>query len=229
MLTARTGLMDRMEINELGAPNTPACGPGGEGMPVQDLNDKSRVLYEKYLESARSAADFDKFVGQLFEATYPSLRRFVGRIGVRLPEDRDDVVLETFVRFIKRMRSLPYDFPDPEQLKIHSYLRRTASRIIIDLRRTAKHNYIELLDKHSMPTRWGSWDPNLLMDAVMRLDPDLRPIALLFIEGYRNGELAEKLDLPVRTVRDLMDRVKRRLRDLFNPTEDKRASTETNK
>jgi RNA polymerase sigma-70 factor (ECF subfamily) len=82
-------------------------------------------------------------------------------------------------------------------------------------------NKNQSLDKAvSISDQKNSYDPDLIgvRDVVRKLDPEYKQIIdLLYFEGYSQSEAAEKLNIPLGTVKTRSRAAIQRLRNFFDP------------
>ncbi len=165
-----------------------------------DVPNEAELL-ERALRYDRQA------LAQIYDLYSPGIYRYA----LRLLNDAalaEDCVAETFSRFLKVLRSRkgPRDY-------LQAYLYRTAHNWIADLYRKAPNTPEELseeiADSRLNPEEETSHRIRQarLRSALQQLTPDQQQIvALKFIEGWENEEIAVAVGKPVGAVKSLQHR-----------------------
>lgn len=156
-----------------------------------------------------SSRQGDKGSYAIFRAQYRSLRGFAGAVGPWDVEP-DDLVQEALSRALS---GGPLDrFDDPG-----AYLRRTIINLSYNhfrTRQTRSHgDAVYLADA---TTSAHSDYPSDLAD-LMRLEPAERAVVYLHdVHGYSFGEIADAIDTPESTCRQIASRARRKLREALS-------------
>jgi RNA polymerase sigma-70 factor, ECF subfamily len=142
--------------------------------------------------------------GAPLEELYDRYARRLYALGLRLLGSQglaEELVQETFVRLWQQARRF-----DPERGSVATFIFAIARHNAIDLRRrlSARPSEVELLDDQaagSDPVE-ALLDSLTIRDALQMLTPRHREVLELYlVEGRKQTEIAELLDLPVGTVK----------------------------
>jgi RNA polymerase sigma-70 factor (ECF subfamily) len=149
-------------------------------------------------------AAFSAFYGSHARALWAYVYRVTGNAA-----DADDIVQDAFLRLL---RAGPTGEEDEGRRR---FLYRVASNLIVDRWRRKKRD-----DRQSTPTAPAVVPPSAPDDDVARTFAELsaRDRALLwlaYVEGESHEEIAASLGLGIRSIKVLLFRAKRRLRDLL--------------
>jgi RNA polymerase sigma-70 factor (ECF subfamily) len=153
---------------------------------------------------------------EIYDLYSPRLYRYAMRL-LGDSNTAEDCVSETFSRFLKALQAGkgPRDY-------LQSYLFRTAHNLVVDhYRRHADHPVEELDEDFSLlETAEESADLNLrqrrVRDALRQLTEDQQQvIALKFLEGWENEEIARTLNKPVGAVKSLQHRALAQLQKIL--------------
>ena len=155
----------------------------------------------------QSALRFDtRVLAQIYDVYSPELYRYSVRL-LGDPSLAEDCVAETFSRFLKALRAKrgPKDH-------LKAYLYRIAHNWIVDYYRRTP-DVIELKDFHQSNDITPEQETSLrirqaqVRDAIGQLTPDQqRVIALKYLEGWKNEEIAQVLKKPVGAIKSLQHR-----------------------
>lgn len=159
----------------------------------------------------------------LIERYEQKLLRYIWRLGVGRPEDREDILQNVFLSVYKNLRSFD------QGLSFSSWIYRIAHNETVSwFRRTAARpehlssfegddlsvlvSDIELPDRAAMTNERAI----LVRKALEELSPKYRdPLFLRFFEGKSYEEIADILEMPTGTVATLVRRGKERLRSVL--------------
>ncbi len=154
------------------------------------------------------ARQFDQqALAQIYDNFSPGLYRYSVR---RLSDQAvaEDCVAETFSRFLQALR----DKRGPENY-LQAFLYRIAHNWIVDHYRRQPVQPLELteehLDENANPEKDAGWNlqQEHLRMAIRKLTPDQQQvIALKYLEGWENEEIAHSLKKPVGAVKSLQHR-----------------------
>lgn len=164
-------------------------------------------------ELLQRAHAFDRqALAEIYDLYSPGLYRYALRLLGEAPA-AEDCVAETFSRFLHALRrgKGPRDY-------LQAYLYRVAHNWITDQYRRQPPPAVELDEQHPDPAA----DPEeaaarhirqaRLRQALQHLTPDQRQvIALKFLEGWENEQIARVLGKPVGAVKSLQHRALARL------------------
>ncbi len=154
------------------------------------------------------ARQFDQqALAQIYDNFSPGLYRYSVR---RLSDQAvaEDCVADTFSRFLQALR----DRRGPEKY-LQAFLYRIAHNWIVDHYRRQPVLPLELteehLDENANPEKDAGWNlqQEHLRMAIRKLTPDQQQvIALKYLEGWENEEIAHSLKKPVGAVKSLQHR-----------------------
>lgn len=176
---------------------------------------KANTSAEKDLLMA--ALRFDqKALAQIYDLYSPELYRYAARF-LGDPSVAEDCVADTFSRFLKAIRNRrgPKDY-------LKAYLYRIAHNWIADYYRRAP-DVVELKDTH--PGKDNSPEEETsrrirqaqTRAAIMQLTPDQQQvIALKYLQGQNNEEVAQALHKPVGAVKSLQHRALAKLEKILS-------------
>jgi RNA polymerase sigma-70 factor, ECF subfamily len=171
---------------------------------------------------AETLADPERFA-VLIERYEEKLGRYIWRLGVGRPEDREDILQNVFIAAYKNLRSFD------QSLSFSSWIYRIAHNETVSwFRRTAARpehlssfqgddlsalvSDIELPDRAAMTQERAA----LVRKALSELSPRYRdPLFLRFFEGKSYEEIADILEMPVGTVATLVRRGKDRFKSVL--------------
>ncbi len=151
-------------------------------------------------------------LGEIYDTHAPRIFRYIyHRLGDRCLAE--DLTSEVFVRFLRAR---------PSVRNLAAFLYRTAHNLIVDYLRTnrpAQQLDDEIITDQGDPVRFSEIEAERtrLRRAILRLAPaQQQVIALKFLEGLSNEEIAHVLDKPVSAVKALQHRGLVTLRDLLS-------------
>lgn len=161
---------------------------------------------------------------QIFNRYYPSLTRYIKRLGCYNDDDVQDILQETFISVYINLRD--YD----NNLKFSSWIYRIAhNKTISFFRREKIHPRVAATEDQLLFMKMVADDVNLFADidknylqervrrALDKLDVKYRtPLILKFLEDKSYSEISEILHLPIGTVGTLINRGKKKFKDIFN-------------
>jgi RNA polymerase sigma-70 factor (ECF subfamily) len=146
-------------------------------------------------------------LAQIYDICSPGLYRYA----MRLLGDQnlaEDCVAETFSRFLQALHAKR----GPENY-LQAYLYRMAHNWIVDQYRREPNQPVELTEEHLDENADPEKDAGLhlrqehLRMAIKTLTPDQqRVIALKFLEGWENEEIARSLKKPVGAIKSMQHR-----------------------
>jgi len=150
---------------------------------------------------------------------------------VKSKEDAEDLMIETFEKAFRKIRSYKSDFA------FSTWLFRIATNHGIDYIRSVQQNkydnvYIDKVYKYdndfqkSVIIKEDSLNPeekivnsqekNIIKEVVQKLPPDYRRIVVLrYFEDYSYNEISEKLNLPIGTVKARLFRSRELLQSIL--------------
>ena len=165
----------------------------------------------------QAALSFDqKALAQIYDLYSPELYRYAARF-LGDPCAAEDCVADTFSRFLKAIHHKrgPKDF-------LRAYLFRIAHNWIADYYRRAP-NVVELKDTQPGNDRSPEEEAFLRIrqaqtrSALSQLTPDQQQvIALKYLQGWQNEEIAQILHKPVGAVKSLQHRALARLEKILS-------------
>jgi RNA polymerase sigma-70 factor, ECF subfamily len=155
-------------------------------------------------------------LAEIYDIYSPRLYRYSMRL---LGDDcaAEDCVSETFSRFLKALQAGkgPRDY-------LQAYLFRTAHNLVVDhYRRHAEHSAEELDEDlpHAETTESVAEDnlrQNCVRAALHKLTEDQQQVvALKFLEGWENEEIAHALHKPIGAVKSLQHRALAQLQKIL--------------
>lgn len=160
---------------------------------------------EKELLNAALHLDL-KALAQIYDLYSPELYRYAARF-LGDPSAAEDCVAETFSRFLKAIhaRRGPKDY-------LRAYLYRVAHNWIADYYRRAP-DAVELKDTYPVSDHTPEQEVSLrirqaqVQKAIQQLTPDQQQvIALKYLEGWKNEEIARAVKKPIGAVKSLQHR-----------------------
>jgi RNA polymerase sigma-70 factor (ECF subfamily) len=159
-------------------------------------------------------------LAQIYDAYSPGLYRY----SMRMLNDQDlaeDCVADTFSRFLRVLRTKR----GPE-CHLQAYLYRMAHNWIVDHYRRGCNRSEELTEEHMDETTNTEKDASqhlhqeCLRKALRKLTPDQQQvIALKYLEGWENEEIACSLKKPVGAIKSLQHRALAALQKILNREE----------
>ena len=175
---------------------------------------KADISAEK--ELLQAALRFDqKALAQIYDLYSPELYRYASRF-LGDQSVAEDCVADTFSRFLKAIRTRrgPNDY-------LKAYLYRIAHNWVADYYRRAP-DVVELKDTQPSNDNSPGQEADLRMrqaqtrNAIMQLTPDQQKvIALKYLQGLSNDEVAQALHKPVGAVKSLQHRALARLEKIL--------------
>ena len=166
-------------------------------------------------ELLKLAGQFDtRALADIYDLYSPRLYRYAMRL---LGDDNaaEDCVSETFSRFLKALRTGkgPHDY-------LQAYLFRTAHNLVVDHYR--RPSPAEELDENlpQAETTEGTAEVNLrqrrVRESLRQLTEDQQQVvALKFLEGWENEEIARVLKKPIGAVKSLQHRALAQLQKIL--------------
>jgi RNA polymerase sigma-70 factor (ECF subfamily) len=168
-------------------------------------------------ELLEAALRFDqKALAQIYDLYNPKLYRYAARF-LGDPAVAEDCVADTFSRFLKAVRNRrgPKDY-------LKAYLYRIAHNWVVDYYRRAP-DLAELKDTQPSRDNSPEEEASLRMRqaqtraAIMQLTPDQQQvIALKYLQGMNNEDVAQALHKPVGAVKSLQHRALARLEKILS-------------
>lgn len=149
--------------------------------------------------------------GELFDLFHQGIYRYILlRIGSK--EDAEDLASQTFERLLNAMAEKPI-------WKVKSFLYQIARNLIIDHFRRQTKTTLPLEYAETAAVPFGAKDPfeqRTLMQALAKLPDDMREALILkHIEELTAGEIAEVMEKSAGTVRVLLFRSHRKLKEVL--------------
>lgn len=164
-----------------------------------------------------------EFFGNIVERYEARLNRYISRLGIVDPDDREDVLQEIFIKVYKNLNS--YD----QSLSFSAWIYRIAHNEAITWYRRLKVrpegylvadsdlilNLISDVGVASAEEKFDqAVDSKLLLREMEKLDEKYREVLLLrFFEHLEYEEISDVLKVPVGTVGTLIHRAKKNLKD----------------
>jgi len=181
---------------------------------AQKASQRMKIIESTEQELLTAALRFEqKALAQIYDLYSPELYRYAARF-LGDPSVAEDCVAETFSRFLKAMRAKrgPRDY-------LKAYLYRIAHNWIADYYRRAP-DVVELKDTHpDLDNNTPEQEASLrirqaqVRKAMQKLTPDQQQvIALKYLEGWQNEEIAKAVKKPVGAVKSLQHRALARLK-----------------
>jgi len=173
----------------------------------------------------KALADQQHF-GELIERYHTKLDRYIGRIGVRNPDDREDVLQEIFIKVYRNLNNFD------TSLSFSSWIYRIAHNESVSWYRKQSVRpegnlvgesdlILELLsdDNSSAETTFDQTvNASEMSRALNELEEKYRTVLILrFFEYKEYEEISDILKIPVGTVGTLVYRGKQRLKTIINP------------
>lgn len=166
------------------------------------------------------------FFGHIVERYQEKMSRYIARLGVHNPDDRDDVLQEVFVKVYRNLNGFDTN------LSFSSWIYRIAHNEAISWYR--KHNVRpegHLVDDSETVLSYLRADSNSseedfdqdinageLQKALNELDEKYRSVLILrYFEHKEYDEISDILKIPTGSVGTLLHRGKKQLKDLLNP------------
>jgi len=146
--------------------------------------------------------------GDFYSRTSRSLWSYVYRVTANAA-DTDDIVQEAFCRLLRQG-------PDADEDQCRRYLFRIASNLVVDRWRRQKRDHDDV--RYQLPLHAASDTPG--DEEVARTFAQLTPreralLWLAYVEGQSHKEIGVSLGLGRDSVKILLFRARRRLRDLL--------------
>jgi RNA polymerase sigma-70 factor, ECF subfamily len=169
------------------------------------IAERELLSQAKKLEQQALAEIYDTYSPRLYRYAF----RLLGDACIA-----EDCVAETFSRFLQsvHMGRGPSEF-------LQGYLFRTAHNFIVDYYRRAPIEQLseQIQDKANVETDAGrNIRQRRIRSAVRELSPDQQQvIALKFLEGWENEEIAQVLHKPIGAVKSLQHRAINHLQKLL--------------
>ncbi len=187
------------------------------------MSEAARIRGGRSTESRRNAelraaaahARDDRAFTRMWERHHELIRRYL--LKRCPPEQSEDLVQETFLR-VWESRQRPLD-----ESRLPAYLLRVARNLWIDHLRWQKNwgNVVSLNDvvlavEHPERQLTASLHYDTVQEAVRNLSPRRRAVfELRWHSGWSHREIAEQLEITVKTVENHLNAAYRELRDLF--------------
>lgn len=166
------------------------------------------------------------FFGHIVERYQEKIDRYINRLGVHNPDDRDDVLQEVFVKVYRNLNGFDTN------LSFSSWIYRIAHNEAISWYRKHKvrpeGNLIE--DSETVLGYLRSDDDNSevifdqdinaaeLNKAMDKLEEKYRSVLILrYFEHKEYDEISDILKIPIGSVGTLLHRGKKQLKDVLNP------------
>ncbi|MFA6277196.1 MAG: sigma-70 family RNA polymerase sigma factor [Pedobacter sp.] len=195
-------------------------------LPINTSNSKKQLLHEvnsleTILVNGIKTGD-KKAISQLYKMYSSSLMGIITRI-VKFDEIAEDILQDTFIKIWKSIEQY-----DASKGRLFTWMANLAKNTAIDhlrskycsnLEKTDDLNEIPtlILDKQSN----NQFNPEIigLKQLIQNLKPDQKNILdLIYFEGYTHVEVAERLNLPLGTVKTKIRQSILTLRKFFNVT-----------
>ena len=180
---------------------------------AQKASQQMKIIESTEKELLTAALRFEqKALAQIYDLYSPELYRYAARF-LGDPSVAEDCVAETFSRFLKAIHAKrgPKDY-------LKAYLYRIAHNWIADYYRRAP-DVAELKDAYPDPDHAPEREVGLrlrqaqMRKAIKQLTPDQQQvIALKYLEGWKNEEIAKAVKKPVGAVKSLQHRALARLK-----------------
>ncbi len=172
-------------------------------------------LHRQALEQVAGARDHRAFK-LLFEYYAPRLKSFMMK-SMTSPAIADDLVQETMVRVWRKAHLF-----NPEKAQASTWIFTIARNVRIDKLRQQSSRYF--IDVNELDLEDGAACPEAVisqqqiskkvMDALNILPPDQKEVLLLsYLENLAQGEIAQRLSIPLGTVKSRMRLAYRKMRD----------------
>jgi RNA polymerase sigma-70 factor (ECF subfamily) len=173
------------------------------------------------IELLELALNFDnQTLAQIYDTYSPGLYRY----SMRMLSDQDlaeECVAETFSRFLQALQA-----KRSPRSYLQAYLYRVAHNWIVDHYRQEPKEPVELTEEHRDEYANPEADTSRhlrqegLRMALRKLTPDqLQVIALKYLDGWKNEEIARSLKKPVGAVKSLQHRALATLQRILNREE----------
>jgi RNA polymerase sigma-70 factor (ECF subfamily) len=169
-------------------------------------DEQDRALVRAYLEGQRDAATglVDRYQKRLYNLALRLLAN---------AQDAEDVTQTVFFNAFEKLRTF-----DPRYRFFSWIYRMTVNESLNVLKRPSRRRMVALEDTPQLPapaTRSsGATEARDRIDqALTRLKPDDRAVVVLkYLESFSYEEIADMLDIPVRTVKSRLFTARERLR-----------------
>ncbi len=206
-----------------------APGPGPMGLTPQPQREAGGARRHLTLERERGlrdrlAAGDELALAELIDVMAPWLLGIAERM-LGDPLEAEDVVQEVFVRLWRRDRAVL----DTEGHLVPWLLRVTRTRAIDRLRTRARHARLEPMLHEADESAHAPVEPNeaatpgwhvhrTVHAALGELPPEQRAILMLcYFDGLSQSEVADRLAIPLGTVKTRSRRALARLREVLGP------------
>ncbi len=176
---------------------------------------------------AREALANQEAFGFLVERYEAKLARYLERLGLSVPEDREDVLQNAFIKAYMNLNSFDpslsfsswmYRIAHNEAM---SFFRAKRARPSFALGEDGEALFASLADDSADTAAFAEarLSEGQLAKAFVTLPPKYRDaLTLRYFEGRSYGEMSDILEVPVGTVSTLIHRAKRALRDALPAT-----------
>lgn len=129
----------------------------------------------------------------------------------------EDVVQDVFMKLYQSNKEMQIDYPK-------TFFKRSATNAAIDVyRKKQKNSFVDIDSRYDLEYEETEVEDNTdllkkVNEAIDQLPPKCRTIFVLKRkEGYTNKEIAEELDISVKTVENQMTKAFKFLRKVLNP------------
>lgn len=153
----------------------------------------------------------------LYDATSPPLRAYLLHV-CRRPDVADDLLQETYCRYLMRRHPIPVPAMDESQTR--SYLYRIATNLLHDRVRNRADAWVpEIVPEIREPSSPPNIESRLDVRATLRqLKPRERELLwLAYVEGMNHEEIAAATGLRVLSIKILLFRARRKAAQLLAP------------
>ena len=148
----------------------------------------------------------------LYKRTSRSLWSYVYRVTGNAA-DADDIVQDAFCRLLR-------GGPDADEEQLRRYVFRIASHLVVDRWRRQKRDHDSARQHVPLPLASDTPEHEAVARTFARLTPRERALLwLAYVEGQSHQEIAGTLGLARQSVKVLLFRARRRLRDLLASAE----------
>lgn len=144
--------------------------------------------------------------GTFYRATAPSLWRYVYRTTGNAA-DADDIVQEAFLRLLRS--------PPPNEEAWRPYLYRVASNLVVDRWRSTMRQREQEYELVAGSLQASGDDQDVERIFALLSARERALLWMAYVEGESHEEIAASLGLGRRSIKVLLFRAKRRLRDLL--------------
>lgn len=146
--------------------------------------------------------------GDFYQATAPSLWKYVYRTTGNAA-DADDIVQEAFLRLLRA--------PPADEEAWRPYIYRVASNLVVDRWRSKarQREHQDDMAAGSLQASGASGDDDVARTFKRLTGRERALLWLAYVEGESHEEIASSLGLGRRSIKVLLFRAKRRLRDML--------------